>query len=224
MEHEEQIIPVGNVDWGSLKRFEPIGKKWGFERGNPVDRYYIEMFLERHANKIGGCCLELLKDQYTSRYGGSRVSQLDILHINSENIRATVTGDLASPDTLKNKKYNCIILTQALHLIYDCKSAVKNLCNALEPGGTILITVPSIAGYFPDPCDNWRFTVESLGNLLQETVQDAEIEIMSYGNLLTSIGFLMGLSSHEFSKKELDHEDRRYAVTIAGCLTKKKVS
>src|SRR5689334_3710614 len=42
----EKLGPsVGEVRLGDLRRLTPISRNWGFDRGQPVDRYYIENFL-----------------------------------------------------------------------------------------------------------------------------------------------------------------------------------
>ena len=41
--------PVGTVRRLGLRRTEPISRAYGFDRGTPVDRHYIEAFLQRHA-------------------------------------------------------------------------------------------------------------------------------------------------------------------------------
>src|SRR5262249_15235576 len=37
-------IPTGTVRFGDLGRTQPISRRFGFDRGTPVDRYYIERF------------------------------------------------------------------------------------------------------------------------------------------------------------------------------------
>ena len=42
--------PVGKVDFGSLRRLNPVSTMFGYDRGRPIDRYYIEEdFLARHS-------------------------------------------------------------------------------------------------------------------------------------------------------------------------------
>ena len=36
------IRPLGGVAFGDLRRTSPVSNDWGFDRGLPVDRYYIE--------------------------------------------------------------------------------------------------------------------------------------------------------------------------------------
>ena len=43
---------VGRVDFGDFRRLKPISQAWGGDRGLPLDRYYIERFLEEQAGGI----------------------------------------------------------------------------------------------------------------------------------------------------------------------------
>src|ERR1041384_1893415 len=70
--------PVGKVGFGSLRRTTPISGEFGLDRGEPVDRYYVEKFLERHAEDIRGRVLEIGDDRYTKKFGASRVIGSDV--------------------------------------------------------------------------------------------------------------------------------------------------
>jgi len=56
----------GRVRFGSLRRTFPINRHWGWERGQPIDRYYVEAFLETHVADIRGHVLEIGADTYTA--------------------------------------------------------------------------------------------------------------------------------------------------------------
>src|SRR5262249_663619 len=38
--------------WGNLRRTSPFSATFGFERGTPVDRFYLERFLDAHRDSI----------------------------------------------------------------------------------------------------------------------------------------------------------------------------
>src|SRR6476659_10030110 len=65
---------------GTLRRTTPLSYQWGTERGQPVDRYYIEQFLENYSNDIRGNVLEIKDSGYTKRFG-SEVLKCDALDI-----------------------------------------------------------------------------------------------------------------------------------------------
>ena len=64
----EQAVRVG-----LLRRVTPIGKCFGIDRGGPIDRYYIDGFIERHRHEIRGVVLEAGGfSSYTKRFGEDR--------------------------------------------------------------------------------------------------------------------------------------------------------
>ena len=67
------------------RRLDPVSRDWGYDRGVPIDRYYIENFLDRHAGDIRGHVLEIGVDSYTWRFGGDRVTKSDVLNLEEEN-------------------------------------------------------------------------------------------------------------------------------------------
>ena len=70
-----QGIPeVGKVNFGDLQRLTPLSRAWSFDRGTPIDRYYVERFLAANAADVRGRVLEIGEDTYTRRFGGGRVS------------------------------------------------------------------------------------------------------------------------------------------------------
>jgi SAM-dependent methyltransferase len=213
-------IPLGSVDWGTLRRQEPISNRWGFDRGQPIDRYYIENFLARHADDIRGHCLELMNADYTHGFGKERITQADVLDINPRNPKATIVGDLLDPATLAPATYDCIILTQTLQVLFHPGLALRHCSSALRPGGVLLVTVPCFCRYSPHPVDYWRFTASSLSRLIEENTDDDADDVASYGNLIASIGFLQGMATSELQPEELDLQDDRFPIVATARLRK----
>src|ERR1700676_3198928 len=119
---------------GALRRTSPLSNNWGFERGTPVDRYYIESFLAEYRQDIVGRVLEVKDPGYTRQYG-TAVTQSDVLDIDSSNKEATLIADLSAADRLPQSAFDCFILTQTLQLIYDTRAAIDNARRLLRPGG-----------------------------------------------------------------------------------------
>src|SRR4051812_33769517 len=55
--------------WGNLRRVEPFSTSFGFDRGKPVDRYYLDRFLDANRALITGRVLEVQVPSYTKRFG-----------------------------------------------------------------------------------------------------------------------------------------------------------
>ena len=209
--------PPGRVRFGSLRRLEPMSREFGFDRGTPVDRYYIEAFLARHGSDVRGRVLEVGDDAYTRRFGGERVTKRDVLHVDAANPHATIVADLAIGDGIPSDTFDCVILTQTLHLLYDVPAALTTLRRILRPGGTLLATFPGLSQL---SCDVWRetwywgFTTLAARRLFAEAFPDAEIEIEAHGNVLASIAFLHGIATEELERSELDHRDPAYELLL----------
>src|SRR3954469_20754825 len=123
-----------------LRVQEPVSTQFGLDRGRPVDRFYIERFLERNKNLIRGRVLEIQERTYTDWFG-TGVEQSDVLHAGPGNPDATLLGDLTTGEGIPAGAYHCIILTQTLPFIYDVRAAIHGTQTALRPGGHILCTV-----------------------------------------------------------------------------------
>ena len=50
---------AGHLNFGDFRRTSPIDDNYGLERGTPIDRSYIERFLERHRANIASAVLEM---------------------------------------------------------------------------------------------------------------------------------------------------------------------
>ena len=209
--------PVGHVRFGHLRRLEPISREFGFDRGLPVDRHYIESFLARHAGDVRGRVLEVGDDAYTRRFGGGRVTTRDVFHVEKRQPGASFCGDLADAPDLPSGAFDCVILTQTLHLIYDLRAALATLYRILRPGGVLLLTVPGISQLSTDQWADywcWSFTKRSLGRLLGEAFPGGTFEVEAHGSVLAAVAFLHGLAREELTEAELAHRDPAYELLV----------
>lgn len=210
--HGAAMLRLGRI--GSTR---PMSDNWGYDRGTPIDRYYIEDFLGRHAADVHGRVLEVQEDDYSRRFGAGRVTQQDILNVDAGNPRATIVGDLADAATLPAGRFDCVVLTQTLHLVFDMAAAVANVRRSLKPGGVALITVPGITPVGPheDYDWYWSLTEQSLRRLLLNAFDAEKVSFQTYGNLFAATAFLHAAAVQEVSKRKLDRFDPAYPVTIA---------
>lgn len=210
--------PPGTVDFGDFGRTEPISADFGFDRGVPIDRYFVESFLACNAGRIRGRVLEIGDNEYTIRFGGKQVEKSDVLHVDVANPVATIIGDISVPGTLPERAFDCIVLTQTLHLIFDMRGALAELAGALKPGGTLLVTVPGIS-----PIDRgawrhtwfWSLTEIALGRLLTSVFEEKDIEVEAFGNVFAAVCFLQGLAVSEVPRIKLDVLDKSFPVIVA---------
>jgi SAM-dependent methyltransferase len=207
---------LGKVQMGDLARKRPISWHFGYDRGTPIDRYYIENFLARNAADIHGRVLEIGDDTYSRRFGSGVVRQ-DVLHIDAKAPGATITGDLSQTGLLPNGAFDCMILTQTLHLIFDVAASVRELHRGLKPGGVLLVTLPGVAsvdrGEFADTW-YWSMTAKSVGRLFGDVFGADNIAISVHGNVYAATCFLQGLALEEINQGWLDDFDASYPMIV----------
>jgi hypothetical protein len=216
--HLLAMPPVGRVRFGDLRRTTPFSQVFGYDRGQPIDRYYIERFLDAHSLDVHGRVLEIGDNSYTCRFGGIRVSHSDVLHALDGYPQATFVGDLTDAPQIPSDAFDCIILTQTLHLIYEPRLALQTIYRILRPGGVLLATVPGISQIsYSDWSDTWywSFTPVSMQRMAGEVFSPSNVLVEVEGNVFAASALLYGLSSHELRSEDLDYRDPYFPVTIA---------
>jgi SAM-dependent methyltransferase len=201
---------------GALRRTQPLSERYGYDRGQPVDRYYIEAFLSSHRADIRGRGLEIKSPVYLRRYD-SGLTQCDALDIDPSNRDATVIADLSAADNVADRQFDVFILTQTLQFIFDLDAAIRHAHRILRPGGVLLATIPSVSrtDRALHDIDYWRLTPAGCARLFGKVFGDENVQVTSYGNVLAATAFLMGLAVEDLRQSELDHCDPAFPV-LAG--------
>jgi SAM-dependent methyltransferase len=199
-----------------LDRVDPVSRGWGYDRGLPVDRFYIERFLAKNGAAIRGHVVEVGGDEYTKRFGRG-VTRSEILHVDDSNERATIIADLEAAPQLPSDAYDCIVITQTLQFVYDVRAVVETLHRVLRPGGVILATVPGISHLGGDEWRqawSWRFTAASAARLFGDVFADGPVRVDAHGNLATSVAFLYGLAVEDLRSETFERDDADYDLLI----------
>jgi peptidoglycan/xylan/chitin deacetylase (PgdA/CDA1 family) len=203
-------------DWGDWRRTDPLSRNWGYERGEPIDRHYIDAFLAAHSSDVRGSVLEVQEDDFAGRFGGSKVERRTVLDIDERNPRATVLTDLRSA-ALPDGAFDCIILTQTLHVIDDMTAVVRECYRLLRPGGVLLATLPCASRvcleYGADG-DLWRVTPAGARALVEPVFGAAHVECTTFGNVLTNVAFLQGLARADLTAAEFAATDDYYPALV----------
>jgi SAM-dependent methyltransferase len=207
--------PVGRVQFGSFRRLTPISRTWGYDRGGSIARYYIERFLAQHHEDIRGRVLEITNSRYTQQFGDDRVTQSDVLDLTSENPNATIVADLTHGEGVPSGVFDCIILTQTLHVIEDSQAAIHTLHRILKPGGVVLATLPGISPIRPSDWGGyWCGSYLSARSMFAKVFSAPNVRVQTHGNVLAAIAYLEGLGATELHPSELDYHDPDFEVTI----------
>ena len=212
------------IDWGDLRRSDPVSRDWGYDRGVPVDRRYIDDFLAARSSDVTGAVLEVQEDDFTRRFGGPRVTHNDVVDVDGHNPRATIVADLRAAVGIPDGQFDCIILTQTLHVIDDATAVVRECFRLLKPGGVLLATLPSASRVcleYGDAGDLWRVTPAGARALFEPVFGAGNVEVSTYGNVLTNVAFLHGLACSELTDEEFDTTDP-YLPLLVGVRAQKE--
>jgi hypothetical protein len=104
----------------------PLSDDYGFDRGTPVNRRYIESFLAEHQADVHGSVLEIGDSRYSEAFRQGRVAALTVLDIDTSNRKATLIADLTATESLNRDSYDCILLVETLHLLGEPGICLEN--------------------------------------------------------------------------------------------------
>lgn len=192
----------------------PYSRRFGEERGTPVDRYYIDSFIECNKDKIHGCVMEIGDNTYTQKFGCG-VTNSYILHALGLG-NNTIKGDLVSGEGIDTEFLDCFICTQTIQMIYDFDSTVKTMYRSLKYGGNVLVTLHGISQLSISDYDRWgeywRFTSKSAEILFKKYFD--EVKVSTYGNVKTATAHLYGLCREDLSDEDYGFNDRQYPLIV----------
>jgi SAM-dependent methyltransferase len=200
---------------GDLGGTEPISRCFGYDRGTPVDRFYIELFLNNYAADISGHVLEVGDATYSTRFG-REITRQDVLHVR-EHEGASLIADLNVADSLPENTFDSVVLTQTLQFIYDLPTAVRSLRRSLRPGGVALVTAPGISSVDRGEwgrCWFWSLTENSAKRLFEEEFGTENVNVQVYGNVYAATCFLQGLALEEIDRDRLAVRDASYPMIV----------
>lgn len=202
---------------------ETISNKFGVERGNPIDRVFINRFLGNNRKYIHDIVYEIGDNEYTLKYGKNCASKIFTADENDDR-NNIIVGDLQSGLGCDEKVCDCFILTQTLPFIFDINSAVKNIMKMLKPNGVALVTVSGISMISMYDYERWGhywgFTEQSIKKLFIEIGKASNVDVISYGNPKLASGFIYGLSEEDYKKEDFDYNDTVTPVTICAVIKK----
>lgn len=204
----------------ALPTLFPLSDCYGYDRGTPAGRPYIEEFLTASQAAVRGDGAEVKDSVYLARFGAHKLSSITIIDVEPDNAAATLRADLAAPGSLPAAAFDVIILTQVLQLLTDPPAALANCARALRPGGTLLFTVPCLGRISPSGAgsDRWRWTPAGLSALLADWPGPAEIT--GHGNAATCVAAILGAAREDLPDGADLTDDPRFPLVACAAATK----
>jgi hypothetical protein len=197
--------------WGNLRRTTPFSSTYGFERGQPIDRYYLHKFLAAHHDLIAGDVLETQGSSYAERFGHdlTRADSFDI----EPRFQPTYLCDFADCGSIiPDRAYDCLLLPNTLMHFRELDRCLAHALRVVRPGGAILASVAGLLPLTSDAPDYWRLTPDGWREKLAVAWGGTRLEVAAHGNCLASVGAQLGLAVEELTEAELDVQDPRFPV------------
>lgn len=209
---------ISRPKFGSVgKKQRPVSTVFGLDRGTPIDRYYLNQFLQGKSKFISGTVAEIEENYLSLMHGGEGINSVVLRYGKAEG-ENQISCDLTNHSTLPFERFDTFICTQTLNFIYDFEKALEGIFLTLKPGGSLLLSVAGlcqISHYDMDRWgDYWRFTNLSIEKLLLKHFKKENIEITPYGNVLAAASFLYGIAAEEMKGNQLNFIDNNYQIII----------
>jgi hypothetical protein len=201
--------------WGNLRRTQPLSSHFGFDRGTPIDRYYLGRFLERHRRDITGDVLEI-QSAGTARDFGAAVRSIETVDVVAS-YRPTYVCDLADADgVIASSRYDCFLLPNTLNHLRRLDACLAQALRVVRPGGVILASAATFVPLTPldDAADYWHLSPAGWGEVAARAWPGCAITVEGHGNCLAAIAALHGIAVEELDRDELDEHDPRYPVLV----------
>jgi hypothetical protein len=196
------------------KEMQPLSTKFGFDRGTPIDRKWIEEFISRNSTDQPGRGLEVGGTEYLERFFKNLKPHR--LVVTDDGAPNSVVCDLEKGITTNEPPFDILIATQVFNFIFDTRASLRTASSLLKPGGLFIGSVGGISQISRYDADRWghfySFTNQSWTRHLRENFSDAQVS--SFGNVDSACAYLTGMCAEEVDKSILGFHDPDYPVTI----------
>jgi SAM-dependent methyltransferase len=202
------------VDLGDLERTIPFCPRWGNTRGGAIDRFYIDKFMAKHLRTAKGVILECGGDRYRGLIDPKNIESYQDIDIRPG---CALHGDIQDMPAVTGESRDVIICTQVLQYVEQPARAIAEFHRVLRTGGRLLLSVPCIEQENPLHQDRWRFTVRAVRELLSAFRKK---QVVSQGNLFSSVCFLMGLGKNDVRASVLRKAGAHFYQSVVAVATK----
>lgn len=207
--HGLLTIPFGAIEYSDFKRYAPLCHDYGYSRGTPIDRYYLEQFIREIRSYVVGYTLEIggsRENQYLYGFTNAMSYKTMDMHQKPE---VDITGDIHDPNSLGSNSFDSIILFNVLEHCEKPWIVVENIYNWLTKRGSVFCMVPNSQRIHRDPKDYWRILPDGMRSLFAKFPIK---QLYLYGNPITTIATMMGVAAEELSSEELNSFNSEYLV------------
>lgn len=210
-----ETYPVINAI--SQMNTHPVSEQFATERGMPIDRYYVELFLKKNKHFIKGTVLEIEDNSYTRLFGGDDCDSI-VMDVSSQSETVDFIANLETGKGIRERITDCFICTQTLMYLYDLKRTADSIYRLLKPEGVALITCSGISQNSRRCMDNYgctfNYNTDALRLMFGDTDRFEILDIGSYGNVKTVSAHIVGLCQEDLNEDDFSVNDKYYPLVV----------
>ena len=210
------VLPVGSINLGSFANGKPFCHEFGYTRGTPIDRVFLDVFIDTIRDQVYGATLEIGgRKEDKSLYRFQNAEPFETLDVEAGS-GADHVGDAHCITLFRPGSWDSIL---AFNVLEHCERpwiVVSNFLYWLRPGGMAFCVVPNAQRLHRGPRDYWRILPDAASSLFSDF---EEVTILRYGNLLTSQAAMSGIAAEELHYA-MAYSDRDYPTVT--CISARK--
>ncbi len=188
----------------------PVGTDFGWSRGTPIGRFYVNNFVAEKAQGLGGVILEFGEARYRDYF--KDVEQYKVVDVVA-GPNVDFVCDIHDVSSMPQTFFDVIVCTQVLEHVERPEYALRELRKLLKKDGRLICTVPFLAHIHYVPTDYYRFSIDAITSALSRAGFEV-LDARNSGNALVTIGSLLGFSAQDFSSSEMAVVDNLYPFNI----------
>jgi SAM-dependent methyltransferase len=196
--------------WYWRHKLLPISTDFGWSRGTPVGRHYVNKFVAEMATGLGGTVLEFGESRYKACF--KTVQQYQVIDV-VPGPSVDYVCDIHDVSSVPEHYFDVIVCTQVLEHVERPVDALRQLHKLLKHDGHLICTVPFLAHIHYVPTDFYRFSIDAICSALG-TAGFQVLEARNSGNALVTLGSLLGYAAEDFRSKEMEVVDNVYPFNV----------
>jgi SAM-dependent methyltransferase len=218
LEQAGLLVPAPrHIDWGQFRRTEPFCKNFGFGRGTPIDRYYLDKFIAHIRPQVKGNTLEIGGAVGNSAsFGFTQTTEYHALDLHPSPYN-DYAGDAHEPSLIAPETFDSIVCFNVLEHCTRPWIVAENIHRWLKKGGKAFCMVPNAQRVHELPRDYWRPLPSALESMFDRFTHK---QMHVYGNMMTHMASSYGIACEELTPEELDFSHPDYPV--ATCIVAEK--
>jgi SAM-dependent methyltransferase len=127
----------------------------------PPNRLVLDPWVTRHARALAGLVVNVGAGEDLRQFGRRTI------HVDAHAPAVSVRADIAHGLPFADAVFDAALCTEVLEHVPDDRLVLQEIARVLKPGGRLLVSVPFMFRYHPDPADFRRYTPAGLRAALE---------------------------------------------------------